>query len=61
MKEKAIELVDSFTYWNTAEAEREGFKSALICIDEILKVTANVSFYLGVKDEIIKLRNYETI
>lgn len=57
MKEKAIELVDSFTYWNTAEAEREGFKSALKCIDEILKVTANVSFYLGVKEEIIKLRD----
>jgi hypothetical protein len=59
MKEKALELVDSFTYWNTAEAEREGFKSALKCIDEILKVTANVSFYLGVKEEIIKLRDNE--
>jgi hypothetical protein len=59
MKEKAIELVDSFTYWNTAEAEREGFKSALKCIDEILKVTANVSFYQGVKEEIIKLRDNE--
>ncbi len=57
MKEKAIELVDSFTYWNTTEAEREGFKSALKCIDEILKVTSNVWYYQKVKEEIIKLRD----
>ena len=28
-KEKAAELIDKFTYWNTSEAEREGIKSAL--------------------------------
>ena len=35
-KEKAEDLIDKFTYWNTSEAEREGIKSALIAVDEIL-------------------------
>ena len=38
-KEKAVELIDKFTYWNTSEAEREGIKSALHCVDEILEHT----------------------
>jgi len=36
-KEKAAELIDKFTYWNTSESEREGIKSALIAVDEIIK------------------------
>ncbi len=56
MKEKAIELVDSFTYWNTAEAEREGFKSALKCIDYILAEN-NSKYWQEMKEEIIKLRD----
>jgi histidine ammonia-lyase len=36
-KQKAAELIDKFTYWNTSEAEREGIKSALSCVDEIIK------------------------
>jgi len=35
-KQKAVELIDKFTYWNTSEAEREGIKSALIAINEII-------------------------
>lgn len=36
-KEKAVELIDKFTYWNTSEAEREGIKSALSVVNEILE------------------------
>ena len=35
-KEKAEELIDKFTYWNTSDAEREAIKSALACVDEII-------------------------
>lgn len=35
-KEKAEELVEKFTYWNTTQAEREGIKSALIAVEEII-------------------------
>lgn len=35
-KEKAEELVEKFTYWNTTQAEREGIKSALIAVQEII-------------------------
>ena len=59
-KEKAVELIDKFTYWNTAEAEREGIKSALSCVNEILIITYSYSgneyeFYQEVKNEINKL------
>lgn len=35
-KLKAEELVEKFTYWNTTQAEREGIKSALTTVDEII-------------------------
>lgn len=35
-KLKAEELVEKFTYWNTREAEREGIKSALTTVQEII-------------------------
>lgn len=35
-KLKAEELVEKFTYWNTTQAEREGIKSALIAVEEII-------------------------
>jgi hypothetical protein len=62
-KLKALDLVDSFTYWNTAEAEREGFKSALKCIDEIIDSISiknyndvdKYEFWKEVKQEIEKL------
>lgn len=35
-KEKAIQLINKFTYWNTSQAEREGILSALNVVDEVL-------------------------
>jgi len=62
-KQKAEELIDKFTYWNTSEAEREGFKSALACVDEILSfieddrfVFSFKEYYKQVKNEILKLQ-----
>jgi hypothetical protein len=64
-KEKAEELIDKFTYWNTSSAEREGIKSALIAVDEIIKDRERLNdafFYDGdywveVKKEIDKINN----
>jgi len=60
-KEKAEELIDKFTYWNTSEAEREGFKSALACVDEILNLDIDTNvldywYWQEVKQEINKLQ-----
>ena len=61
-KEKAEELVDKFTCWNTSEAEREGLKSALHCVDEVinnvngmLDFESDIEFWQEVKTEIQKL------
>jgi len=65
-KEKAVELIDKFTYWNTSEAEREGIKSALSVVDEILNLmikdfkwdvnhNGNIDYWYEVKEEINKL------
>ena len=53
-KQKAVELIDKFTYWNTSQAEREGFKSALACVDEILSLEVKVTYWQEVKQEINK-------
>lgn len=54
-KEKSAELIDKFTYWNTREAEREGIKSALSVVDEIL---LSHSFALGgIKPSVYKYWN----
>ena len=60
-KEKAAELIDKFTYWNTSEAEREGIKSALSVVDEIIKSTywqyliEGINYWEEVRNEINKL------
>ena len=61
-KLKAVKLIDKFTYWNTAEAEREGIKSALSVVDEILKeenkfmqTQSQHQFWTEVKTETNKL------
>jgi hypothetical protein len=63
-KEKAAELIDKFTYWNTSEAEREGIKSALSCVEEILNIDnikpyilhkEIIKYYIEVKQEIEKI------
>jgi hypothetical protein len=65
-KEKAEELIDKFTYWNTSEAEREGIKSALIAVEEIISSNLHINpfntavyttmcFWQEVKSEIEKL------
>ena len=59
-KEKAVELIDKFTYWNTSEAEREGIKSALNVVDKILSIrklkdVESQNYWQEVKNEINKL------
>ena len=63
-KEKAAELIDKFTYWNTSESEREGIKSALSCVDEIINylldsdwalINNKANYWEQVKNEINNL------
>jgi hypothetical protein len=60
-KEKAAELIDKFTYWNTSEAEREGIKSALHCVAEminefdLLEHYYRIDYWYEVKNEINNL------
>jgi hypothetical protein len=59
-KEKALELVEKFTYWNTREAEREGIKSALLLVDEMINEFDSlehyrIDYWYEVKEEIEKL------
>ena len=56
-KEKALELVEKFTYWNTREAEREGIKSALLLVDEMINEFDSlehyrIDYWYEVKEEI---------
>jgi len=43
-KNKAIELVEKFTMDNTRQGERNGIKSALIAVDEIM---LHIRFHLS--------------
>ena len=59
-KEKALELVEKFTYWNTREAEREGIKSALLLVDEMINEFDSlehyrIDYWYEVKEEILNL------
>lgn len=59
-KDKAKELVDKFTYWNTSEAEREGIKSALSVVDEMINEFDSlehyrIDYWYEVRNEIEKL------
>ena len=64
-KQKAAELIDKFTYWNTSEAEREGIKSALSCVDEIIQSTywkyliEGINYWEEVRNEIDKINNLQ--
>ena len=58
-KEKAIQLIDKFTYWNTSQAEREGILSALNVVDEILNIIEykDLRYWDEVKNEIMIYKN----
>jgi hypothetical protein len=58
-QEKAIQLIDKFTYWNTSQAEREGILSALNVVDEILNIIEykDLKYWDEVKNEIINYKN----
>lgn len=58
-QEKAIQLIQKFTYWNTSQAEREGILSALNVVDEILNIIEykDLKYWNDVKNEIINYKN----
>ncbi len=58
-KEKAIQLIDKFTYWNTSQAEREGILSALNVVSEILEIIEfnDLKYWDEVRDEILIYKN----
>jgi glycerol-3-phosphate cytidylyltransferase-like family protein len=58
-QEKAIHLIDKFTYWNTSQAEREGILSALNVVDEVLNIIEykDLKYWDEVKNEIINYKN----
>jgi hypothetical protein len=58
-KEKAIQLIDKFTYWNTSQAEREGILSALNVVDEVLNIIEykDLKYWDEVKNEIMIYKN----
>ena len=58
-QEKAIQLINKFTYWNTSQAEREGILSALNVVDEVLNIIEykDLKYWDEVKDEIINYKN----
>jgi hypothetical protein len=60
-KQKAVELIDKFTYWNTSEAEREGIKSALSCVDEIINELEDVTNFTGNKFSSKMLKYYREV
>jgi hypothetical protein len=57
-KEKAIDLIDKFTYWNTSQAEREGILSAMKVVSEMLDIIEfkDLDYWAEVRTEIL---NYE--
>lgn len=58
-QEKAIQLINKFTYWNTSQAEREGILSALNVVDEVLNIIEykDLQYWDEVKNEIINYKN----
>ena len=58
-QEKAIQLINKFTYWNTSQAEREGILSALNVVDEVLNIIdyKDLKYWDEVKNEIINYKN----
>ena len=58
-QEKAIQLIEKFTYWNTSQAEREGILSALNVVDEIFNIIEykDLKYWNDVKNEIINYKN----
>lgn len=64
-QEKAIQLIDKFTYWNTSQAEREGILSALNVVSEIIDLlqiknysqAEEYEYWLEVKNEIMNYKN----
>lgn len=58
-KDKALQLIDKFTYWNTSQAEREGILSALNVVSEILEIIEidDLKYWDDVRDEILIFKN----
>lgn len=58
-QEKAIQLINKFTYWNTSQAEREGILSALNVVDEVLNIIEykDLRYWDEVKNEIMIYKN----
>ena len=64
-QEKAIQLIDKFTYWNTSQAEREGILSALNVVSEVIDLLQiknytqadQYEYWDEVKNEIINYKN----
>jgi hypothetical protein len=58
-KNKALQLIDKFTYWNTNQAEREGILSALNVVSEILEIIEidDLKYWDDVRDEILIIKN----
>jgi hypothetical protein len=58
-QEKAIHLINKFTYWNTSQAKREGILSALNVVSEILEIIEfnDLKHWNEVRDEILIYKN----
>jgi len=64
-QEKAIQLINKFTYWNTSQAEREGILSALNVVSEVIDLLQiknysqadQYEYWNEVKNEIINYKN----
>jgi len=58
-QEKAIQLIDRFTYWNTSQAEREGILSSLNLVSEVIDLVEvkDLKYWLEVQNEIINYKN----
>jgi hypothetical protein len=60
VKEKAEELIEKFTFWNTAQGERDAIKSASKAVEEIINALDEhqwqnrfeISWWIEVKQEI---------
>ena len=64
-QEKAIQLINKFTYWNTSQAEREGILSALNVVSEVIDLLQiknysqadQYEYWNEVKNEIMNYKN----
>lgn len=43
MEGEAQEIIEMFTRWNTAEAERDGIKNAIIHVKQIIQILDNLN------------------